>query len=87
MRRLQYGGQYGKVAWMLLFIISLINESEASVTFTPSISIGERYNDNLLFSGTVQKSDFATIISPAGMFTYEGKQLTLSCRYEGTGEF
>ena len=87
MRRLQYGGQYGKAAWMLLFIISIINESEASVTFTPSISIGERYNDNLLFSGTVQKSDFATIISPAGMFTYEGKQLTLSCRYEGTGEF
>ena len=72
---------------MLLFIISLINESEASVTFTPSISTGERYNDNLLFSGTVQKSDFATIITPSGMFTYEGKQLTLSCRYEGTGEF
>jgi len=87
MRRLQYGGQYGKVAWMLLFIISLINESEASVTFTPSISTGERYNDNLLFSGTDKKSDFATIITPSGMFTYEGKQLTLSCRYEGTGEF
>ena len=87
MRRLQYGGQYGKAAWMLLFIISIINESEASVTFTPSISIGERYNDNLVFSGTDKKSDFATLITPSGMFTYEGKQITLSCRYEGTGEF
>ena len=72
---------------MLLFIISIINESEASVTFTPSISIGERYNDNLVFSGTDKKSDFATLITPSGMFTYEGKQITLSCRYEGTGEF
>jgi hypothetical protein len=84
MRWPQYGG---RVAWMILFIISLINESEASVTFTPSISIGERYNDNLLFSGTDKKSDFATLISPAGIFTYEGKQLTLSCGYDGTGEF
>lgn len=84
MRQVQWGGW---VVWITWLTISFIGKSEASVTFTPSISIGERYNDNLLFSGTDKKSDFATLISPAGMLTYEGKQLTLSCGYEGTGEF
>ena len=48
----------------------------AELRFTPSLTVSERYDSNVLFiSGGSDKDDFVTIVSPAISATYKGRPL------------
>lgn len=54
---------------------------------TPSLSIGELYDDNLFFSSTNRKQDFFTRVSPGIQAGYQSTQLTLLGGYTSDSEF
>src|SRR5947209_4906373 len=46
----------------------------AELRFTPSLTVSERYDSNvLLISGGTDKDDFVTTVSPALSVTYKGR--------------
>jgi hypothetical protein len=54
---------------------------------TPSLSIGELYDDNLFFSSTNRKQDFFTRVSPGIQAGYQSTPLTLLGGYTSDSEF
>lgn len=54
---------------------------------TPSLSIGQLYDDNLFFSSTNRKQDFFTRVSPGIQAGYQSAQLTLLGGYTSDSEF
>src|SRR2546422_2130020 len=54
---------------------------------TPSLSVGELYDDNLFFSPTDRKQDFFTRVSPGLQAGYQSTPLTLLGGYTFDSEF
>ncbi len=75
------------VVWIAWIVIGFSVETDAKMTLTPSLSVSERYNDNLFFTETNKDGDLSTSIIPSATLTYEGKYITLSGRYQGRLEY
>jgi hypothetical protein len=54
---------------------------------TPSLSVGELYDDNLFFSSTNRRQDFFTRVSPGIQAGYQSAPLTLLGGYSSDSEF
>ncbi len=54
---------------------------------TPSLSVGELYDDNLFFSSTNRQQDFFTRVSPGIQTGYQSAPLTLLGGYTSDSEF
>lgn len=76
----------GAVAGVLLLAVIFKGETDAAVTLNGSISLSERYNDNLFFSETNREADYTTLINPRLKLTYDSRNLVLSGSYHGSGE-
>ena len=60
-------------------VVGLLSEplpALAELRFTPSLTVSERYDSNVLFiSGGTNKDDFVTLVSPALSASYKGRPL------------
>src|SRR5690242_1142939 len=54
---------------------------------TPSLSVGELYDDNLFFSSTNRQQDFFTRVSPGIQAGYQSTPLTFLGGYTSDSEF
>ena len=53
----------------------------ADFTFTPTVSVSEEFNDNILDSATDKKSDFVTRLQPGAAAAYRGPSLNGDLSY------
>lgn len=77
------GGTWG--AAIILVVASGVNG--ATVSLTPSLSVSERYTDNLLLSPTSKVVDLATIVSPGLTADYTGRAMVGNVGYRGAAEY
>lgn len=61
--------------------------AQAALTLTPSLSVAERYTDNLFFAPTAKVGDLSTFVSPGLSLAYEGRSVALRAAYRGTQEY
>jgi hypothetical protein len=61
-------------------------DAQGRWTFTPSLSLAERFDDNVFLTESNRKSDFITEFVPAFTLTHERATLSLSAGYSITGE-
>jgi hypothetical protein len=54
--------------------------------FTPSLTLEERYDNNVFGTAHDHQSDFITRITPGVALSYEGETLTLAAAFSATGE-
>jgi Putative outer membrane beta-barrel porin, MtrB/PioB len=57
-------------------------ESGQRLTITPSLSLGERYDDNIFESNTNKQHDFITVLSPGIRVQYLPTALTLGTQFD-----
>ncbi len=69
------------------FFASMISQSRAELSLTPSISLREEYNDNIFLTAYDEEGDFLTSISPAIDLTYVTRRLDLSLDYRLNFDF
>jgi len=77
----------GPFVCCLAAVVALRGETEGAVSLLPSLSVSERYNDNLFFTETNREADYTTMISPGFTLTYESRNLILSGIYRGGASF
>jgi hypothetical protein len=58
------------VTLVMILILSVSSFSFSEVTLVPSISVTERYNDNIFLTASDEEDDFITIISPNIILNY-----------------
>lgn len=66
--------------------LPVISAAQGRWTFTPSLTLAERYDDNLFGTAHDRQSDFITEITPGLVLSYEGEQFTLGASVSATGE-
>ena len=57
-------------------------QSSQRLTITPSLSLGERYDDNVFETQTDKQDDFITVISPGIRVQYLPTALTLGTQFD-----
>lgn len=70
--------------WISICAVCLLSAGEpafAKLEITPSVSVGEEYNDNIYLTETDREDDFITKISPAISLKYAIQPLDLSLDY------
>ncbi|NOZ26224.1 MAG: TIGR03016 family PEP-CTERM system-associated outer membrane protein [Nitrospirae bacterium] len=65
----------------MFFFAALPALSEAEVSFTPSISLREEYNDNIFLTSYDEEGDFLTTVNPAIALTYSSGKEDLTLDY------
>jgi len=75
------------VVWLVWIAIGFSVESDAKMTLTPSLSVSEKYDDNLFFTETNMDGDLSTSIIPSATLAYESQYITLSGQYQGRFEY
>lgn len=76
----------GVIGWVLVSSVIFAGRIYAAVILNGSISLSERYNDNLFFSKLNREADYTTMINPKLTLTYSSRNLVLSGSYLGSGE-
>ncbi len=79
------------VRWVtpiFVLLIGLQGNAEGFVTFSPSLALSERYNDNFFFTEVedFRESDFTTMVGPQLTLAADDRNWNLSARYEGSLE-
>jgi hypothetical protein len=69
------------VIGILASLLGLVSSSWADFQLTPSISLREEYNDNILLTPTGKEDDFITTINPAISLGYNSNLLTVTLDY------
>ena len=64
-----------------------LDVAEAALLLTPSLSVSERYTDNLRLSQTEKVGDLATFVAPRLSLEYAGRDVVWSGGYQGTAEY
>lgn len=72
--------------WVFVLSVIFAGRIHAAVTLSGSITLSERYNDNLFFSETNREADYTTMINPRLTLTYNSQNLVFSGSYHGSGE-
>jgi hypothetical protein len=80
-------GWFGRLGWVLIVIVGFSGETEAAVTLKAFLSVSEKYNDNVSFTGTDREEELTTMIIPGLIATYDSRSVAFSGRYQGSAEF
>ena len=91
-QRRQEGHSYVAGIWWLQGIIVVLlalvattaygQESSQRLTLTPSLSLGERYDDNIFETQTDKQHDFITVLSPGIRVQYLPTAPTLGTQFD-----
>ncbi len=74
---------------MVIFIVGLgfHGTGWAAMILTPSLSVSERYNDNVFFNEINRQSDSLTVLNPQLEWKYDTREIKFTGRYRGDAEF
>src|SRR5437660_57774 len=91
-QRRQEGHSYGVGIWplqgMIVVLLALVTtaaygqEPSQRLTLTPSLSLGERYDDNISETSTHKQHDFITVLSPGIRAQYLTPAPTLGTQFD-----
>jgi len=70
-----------------LFFVSMASPAFAELSFTPSISLREEYNDNIFLTADEEEGDFLTTVSPAVDLAYVYRGLDIALDYRLNFDF
>lgn len=68
-------------------VVLPVSNAQADLKFDTSLSVSERYTDNLFFTFANKRDDFGTIITPRATLTFSNKHVKLSGTYAASAQF
>ena len=74
------------VVFVFVFVFPF-SPARADLIFDTSLSVAERYTDNLFFTFANKREDFGTIITPRATLTFSNKDVKLSGTYAASAQF
>ena len=81
--------KFKRLLWIfgtLILLISFRENAVGGVIFNSSLSISERYTDNLFFNNKNREGEYSTFVRSSFKLTYSSQNVTLLAGYKGTVE-
>jgi len=82
----------GRIQWLVVIVVVFVfvfpvPNTQAVLDIDASLSVAERYTDNLFFTFANKRDDFGTFVTPSVSAVFSNKDIKVGMRYSASAQF